>query len=45
MKRGKVKLDKWFLSTLKHYFDVGWKLVGITHSDANGDFWFILDKE
>lgn len=44
MERGKFKLGKYFLDTWKHYRDRGWRLVGITHSDANGDYWIILEK-
>ncbi len=44
MVKGKIRLDKYFLSTLKHYLDEGWKLCGVTKKDASGAYWFVLSK-
>lgn len=39
---GKVRLDRHFLPTLKHYLDRGWHLSGVTKKDSDGYYWFIL---
>ena len=42
--KGKFKFHKYFLDTLAYYEEQGWKLVGITKMDVDGDFWFIMEK-
>ena len=45
MEQGKIRLDKYFLSTLDHYLKDGWKLAGITKKDKGGYYWFILNRQ
>ncbi len=44
MERGKFRIDKYFLSTLKHHLDEGWHLSGRTHKDSDGYFWFSMER-
>ena len=41
--RGKIRVDKYFLSTLDYYVKEGWVLVSTTHKDTEGYYWFILE--
>lgn len=44
--RGKIQLNKRYdwLGDLARYKKEGWRLAGITKKDADGYYWFILEK-
>ena len=44
MELGKIKIDKWFLDSLAHHKEEGWKLTGVTKKDEEGFYWLILQK-